>query len=303
LYLVERTPRIVWSREGWALAVISLAGATAGVHLLGRWWSRVPESTVREWPFRWSATIVGGMVIVFVAAICLIGITHQIGWIAAARPADVMNYRSEAARRAQSRNQLKQFGLAVHNFADGRGGLPPGWTEDPAGRALHGWPAHLLAYLDRNDLHGKLRWDLPWMDASNAVVYRERLSIFQNPGVDDDSRRTGGDYYPRMHYAGNMYLWGSTRRWRLGEITDGTAMTLLFGEAAGAFNPWGATAHWRDADLGINRSPSGFGSPYLGGASFCLADGSVRFISDKIDQSVLRTLATPDGGDRLNDEW
>jgi hypothetical protein len=49
------------------------------------------------------------------------------------------------------------------------------------------------------------------------------------------------------------------------------------------------------------RSPQGFGGPRLaGGAYFSMADGSVRFVSERIETDVLRALSTPDGGEEVD---
>ena len=62
--------------------------------------------------------------------------------------------------------------------------------------------------------------------------------------------------------------------------------------------PWGHPANWRDPAKGINRSPYGFGgAPGAGGANFVMADASVRFVSERIDESVLREMSGPPGAD------
>jgi prepilin-type processing-associated H-X9-DG protein len=81
---------------------------------------------------------------------------------------------------------------------------------------------------------------------------------------------------------------------------DGTANTLMAGEAADDFKPWGHPTNWRDPAIGINRSPQGFGSPHRGGAVFLFMDGSVRFIKDTVDPQVLKSLSTPAGGEPIN---
>jgi len=66
----------------------------------------------------------------------------------------------EAARRSQCANNLKQFGVAAHNYLAAKGVFPPGWSEDdrpdPAARAtLLAWGAHLLPYLEQAPLYQK----------------------------------------------------------------------------------------------------------------------------------------------------
>ena len=44
-----------------------------------------------------------------------------------------------------------------------------------------------------------------------------------------------------------------------------------------------------------------FSSSHVGGAQFCLGDGSVRFISENIDRGVYQSLATIQGGEVLGE--
>jgi hypothetical protein len=92
---------------------------------------------------------------------------------------------------------------------------------------------------------------------------------------------------------------GKSMRWQ--DITDGMANTLLVGEVNAEFKPWGHPVNWRDPARGINRSPQGFGgTPYASGAQFSMADGSVRFVSERIHPDVLRALSTPAGGEEID---
>lgn len=69
----------------------------------------------------------------------------------------------EAARRSQCTNNLKQLGLALHNYHDTFGGFPPGWCSKSAGGAklddvaLWGWGAMVLPFVEQSALHEQLR--------------------------------------------------------------------------------------------------------------------------------------------------
>ena len=63
----------------------------------------------------------------------------------------------EAARRTQCRNNLKQIGLALHNYEALHGVFPPGVLGNngnaAAGQKLHTWMAQTLPFLDQGPMH------------------------------------------------------------------------------------------------------------------------------------------------------
>ncbi|MDZ4685978.1 MAG: DUF1559 domain-containing protein [Planctomycetaceae bacterium] len=60
----------------------------------------------------------------------------------------------EAARRTQCRNNLKQLGLAIHNYHDNHRVFPYAW-----GSVQETWSALILPYMDQAPLYNTLVWD------------------------------------------------------------------------------------------------------------------------------------------------
>src|SRR5690606_19265562 len=61
----------------------------------------------------------------------------------------------EAARRSTCKNNLRQIGLALHNYHDAHDTFPPGyiwasWAPEGPG---WGWPTMILPYLDQAALY------------------------------------------------------------------------------------------------------------------------------------------------------
>lgn len=76
---------------------------------------------------------------------------------------------------------------------------------------------------------------------------------------------------------------------------------MKIGEVNANFKPWGDPYNWRDPAKGVNRSPHGFGGAWSErGATFLMADGSVRFISERVNPEVMKALATPQGGETVD---
>lgn len=69
----------------------------------------------------------------------------------------------EAARRTQCKNNLKQFGVALHSYHATVNTLPPGWIGDPNSNVIGtntgrcwGWGTMLLPYIDQTALYDSL---------------------------------------------------------------------------------------------------------------------------------------------------
>jgi prepilin-type processing-associated H-X9-DG protein len=103
---------------------------------------------------------------------------------------------------------------------------------------------------------------------------------------------------------------------RFGDVLDGLSNTLMVGERASRqAASWEGSATWvgavpgahRDAARVVGRAGrvpndvlgdfSDFGSWHPFGANFVMADGSVRMISDEIEQATYHALATRAGGE------
>jgi prepilin-type N-terminal cleavage/methylation domain-containing protein/prepilin-type processing-associated H-X9-DG protein len=174
----------------------------------------------------------------------------------------------EAANRIQCANNLKQVGLALHQFHDANGSFPPGEVAGPFPRlgvmttATHGsWP-FLLPYLEQRALFEMYRMDLGFFHPANQPAVNQHLTVLQCPSAKPGRLHafqivtgTGTaaciDYAPIREvdrtladlglidpvgdYSGAMPL-NSMKR--LTDITDGASNTILVAESAGRPEAW-----------------------------------------------------------------
>ena len=93
----------------------------------------------------------------------------------------------EAARRMQCSNNLKQIGLALHNYHDVVGKFPPGgqmgaigantgdWSDDRGS-----WMVYLLPYVEQDNIYKAIS---NWVGGDPAVVYRSLQRARDEPGA------------------------------------------------------------------------------------------------------------------------
>jgi len=101
----------------------------------------------------------------------------------------------EAARRTQSLTNLKQIGLALHNYHDSHRALPSGFRSTTTGtwqggpndavpESGPGWSffSLLLPYAEETALHNRIRFDLPITDPPNKAARETNVALFVDPG-------------------------------------------------------------------------------------------------------------------------
>lgn len=169
----------------------------------------------------------------------------------------------EAARRMSCGNNLKQLGLALHNYHDTYKTFPPSGFY-PRGQKFASFSpqARLLAFLEQENLQDLIDWNYDYK--SQPAVTQQRVATNLCPSEIGDRERPDGalTHYP-LSYGINVGTWfiydDATRqggdglthpngKTNFASIVDGTSNTLAFAEV----KAW--TPYLRDGN-----NPSGLG--------------------------------------------
>jgi hypothetical protein len=129
----------------------------------------------------------------------------------------------DTARRNKSMDNLKQIGLAMHNYYDAHKRLPPPAIYSPDGKPLLSWRVILLPYLEQNALYKEFHLDEPWDSPHN-------LKLAQTLPVDYLSPKSKIKEPGRTNYVlpigpGTMFEGREGKTFK--EITDGTSRTIM----------------------------------------------------------------------------
>jgi len=205
-----------------------------------------------------------------------------------------------AARMATSRNNLKEIGLALHNYYDVHSALPPSAIVDEQGQPRQGWMYSILPQVEEYPLYDRIDSHAAWNDPLNAAASMTRVPVYLNPGISEEMSADG---YPLTHYAANSHLFQPNTSFKFQNVTDGLSNTIMIGEINAGFPAWAKPDNTRDPALGLNKGPDTFGSPFPDGVHFVMGDGAVRFINQEIDPQILKALATPNGREVIDHKW
>ncbi len=164
----------------------------------------------------------------------------------------------EAARRAQCRNNLKQLGLALHNYDSSYGGFPPATIFDSVAQAVYANAnIVLLPYFDQAALYNAYNMNQSWLVQTPAVAKTVipmlvcPSSTVSNPLKLAQVEPLGLPCGSEFGISNYGFCRGATDAWcandtqrdarlmglfrvnavvRMAEITDGTSQTIAMGE-------------------------------------------------------------------------
>ena len=192
----------------------------------------------------------------------------------------------EAARRAECVNNMKQIGLAFHNYASAKDGFPAKAVTSLDGKPLLSWRVAILPYIEEQALYEKFKLDEPWDSSHNKELIKYMPRVYVCP-----SRNLAAE--PGMTsyrvFTGKNTLLDPSRPRQLADVTDGLSNTLMVVEAKQAVT-------WtKPEELPFDDNPGapvppldGAGSLHPGGFNAAFGDGSIRFIRQSIRPEVLR---------------
>ncbi len=253
-------------------------------------------------------------------------------------------------------NNMKQLGLAVHNYHDAQGRIPYSTTYGneggPGPYNGRGWSLEILAYVEQDNVYRQF-------DPTRAVAYNEAtngligtnfrplmatpLPLFRCPsdgvtletytdqaqlagpptaptsykGVLGDHNMGGGgvgspDQHDTVNANGLFFRNSYREKITLTSITDGTSNTYAIGEDVPAQNYHSArffsNGDYCSCHIPLNTfyTPAqrsnwpivmSFRSMHSGGSNFVMGDGSVRFVSMRIDFAQYRATCTRNVGE------
>jgi prepilin-type N-terminal cleavage/methylation domain-containing protein/prepilin-type processing-associated H-X9-DG protein len=163
-----------------------------------------------------------------------------------------------AAARLQCQNNLKQIGLALHNYHDRNNSFPPGyldiapWPADDAGPGW-GWASFLLGDLEQGNVQAEINYGLPVAGNQAATVAARTmvLRVFTCPAdrqLDTFTLTDGGSHTWLLAHGSYVACNGNdgvddnttpphtgafvrgVRGYRIADITDGLSSTFFVGE-------------------------------------------------------------------------
>jgi prepilin-type N-terminal cleavage/methylation domain-containing protein len=163
----------------------------------------------------------------------------------------------EAARYVTCRNNMKQIGLALHNYEIVNRVLPPSstsdiqygvWSSNPAQYHLHSWASLILPYMEQQALENQVDYNVSSLDPKNRQPASQILAVYRcpsyaGPSYSQDNLYTAlfPNYAIRNYVAmgattvgkiyqnpnGVFYAMSSTR---ITDVKDGTSMTIFIAE-------------------------------------------------------------------------
>jgi len=141
----------------------------------------------------------------------------------------------EAARRSACKNNLKQIGLAIHNYHSAHSIFPFG-----SGGTGNSYSAlsQLLPYLDQKNVYDLIDFRLPSGNAANATPRLVELAVLRCPSDFVNPQPASGGAINYYGNKGNQIHWSSPQQngvffvgsVRIRDIIDGTTTTAAFSE-------------------------------------------------------------------------
>ncbi len=252
----------------------------------------------------------------------------------------------ETAGRIRCQNNLKQIGLALHNYHDNQQCLPTA-NSPTFGSAF----TLILPFVEQDNIRRVYDTSLPPSAPPNNTVTNLPVAIYLCPSMAPPPAPFEAYSTHYASYAaciGSNDAWGSPpdngalvrsnatgnptaldRGKRLTDLTDGASTTFLVGEMGYQLRDYtftsgpyagkvrGGNTSWafgyasysfgstQESLNSINPTTpllnrlQAFRSDHPAGANFLVGDGSVRFISNSIDQTTYQALGTRSGGEIL----
>jgi Protein of unknown function (DUF1559). len=195
-----------------------------------------------------------------------------------------------AAQRMNSQNNLKHLGIAVHNYHDRYGELPPAIVKDATGKPLYSGLVLLLPFIEEDALFQQFDKSKAWNEGANANLSKQMVPTLMNPASTDT--RTGHCDY--MLVGGPNGIFSETGKSTFNNVQDGLSNTIMAVEvgSGSSLESWAQPVTW---DL---SKP--FNGPDPTMVNVLFGDGSVRALPKSTPVETLHLISDRQDGQMVN---
>ena len=197
----------------------------------------------------------------------------------------------DAARRAQSINNMRQIALATINYEEAAKHFPPPASRSRDGKRLLSWRVAVLPYTEYDKLYREFHLDEPWDSPHNKALVEKMPAIFRSP----KSKAAKGLTNYVVPVGGGALYSSAKDEPKAKDVTDGMSNTIMLVEVDDSHAvPWTKPD---DMPFDPTDPKKGIGSLYEQGFNVAFCDGSAKFILKSIDPKTLKALITRAAGD------
>lgn len=224
--------------------------------------------------------------------------------------APAIHYPGHVSPTMRSHHNLHLIGIGITNYATGNVGMLPPTDGATIG---HSWRMELYPFLERGYLAREYRKEFAWDSPENKSITSQWWPVMTSghrPRPCKDAKGRGYADFGLITGSGTANPSGGLVTLDFIFEHDGLGQTLLVGECSGLQLIW---TEPRDPDvareqIGMTRVTSSrpaanhlLSSYSSQGVCTLFADGAAKFLSYDIDPTVLKSLTTTNGGEKIGD--
>lgn len=203
----------------------------------------------------------------------------------------------EAARRNQCLNNMKHILLALQNYHDRHGELPPAYSVDENGNRLHSWRALILPYMEGNTAYKLIDYTKPWDAPENEAARKSVVEVYLCPSdpYEDEHLTT------YVAILGPEFLFDGPDARSFASVKDGLSNTIAVIEIGHEY-----ARHWMspedvDEAFVFENPPENLRTGHPGVFVAGFLDGHAAGIQHEIDPKQLRAMLTIAGAEEADE--
>ena len=197
--------------------------------------------------------------------------------------------------RLACKERMKRIGAALLRHNEDKGRLPVASSDSETPVS---WRVAMLPWLGKTSLYESYNQRQAWDGSQNSTLLQHRPDDYWCPEVAEEFKSS------YMAVLGVGTAWPYSQPTRLADFADGVSNTGLIVDLHSSTTEWTRPQDVEQMDVvkAIRAGQRHAFSQSVEGTHMLFADGHVRMLSTETDESILRSLLTPNDGEPMTDD-